>query len=166
MAVSVSWKAFLTIVETLDAAGTAGAPTAGRKIIHSDFNQGGLLDANTTVPATKCAVFKKSLSGGSGSIDLTSLPGVNAGTTVDFTGLKLQSVLLHNPVGNASILIVSGASNGYTFGGVSTFRHTLTAGSTALFHSPDNQPDVSSTVKTFDLTGTTTQQLYVSLAAG
>lgn len=164
MSIEAAYVANLTVVETLETNVPAvSASDAG--ITHNGWNKSATLNASSTPPATKTAAFQKALSTGSGTIDLTALPGTN-GATVDGTGLKVQAIKFANPAANANpITVAVGASNGYDLFG-SAFSITLQPGQEALFYGNDATPDVGASDKTLDLTGTGSQALNVQVVLG
>lgn len=122
---------------------------------------------STSTPVSKYSAFQKALSSGTGTIDLTSLPDNNGvAAAVNFNGLKVQYAHFENPAANANaITIAKGASNGYELAG-SSWTVTLDPGEHITFLGQDTAPDVASNAKTFDLTGTGSQALDVTLVAG
>lgn len=136
------------------------------------FNSSSSTDAytaSTSVPVTKHAKYTLTLSSGSGTIDLTSLPGITANETVDGTGLKLQKMRLANPSANANkISVTNGASNGYRTDGATTNSLTvaLAPGQSVLLEFDEAADDVGSSHKTFDVTGTGSQTLSVHVVLG
>lgn len=164
MSVDVTARLTFTVAETVDT-GTPASTDANSVITHDQFNVVEDLTSATGVPVTKFAAFSIALSGGAISVDLTALPGTNAGV-VDMTGLKVQWVMFQNPVSNAnSITIADGASNGYGGWGASLLI-VLQPGQSVMLQGTDLEPDVSASVKIWDLTGTASQPLNVEVAAG
>lgn len=126
------------------------------------------LTASTTPPVTKHTVFTKAMSGGAGTIDLTSLPDTegNAGA-VTFSGLKIQRAKFTAPTTNANdITITLGASNGHPF--FTADGVVLSPGQSWTFENlaVDTGTDVAAGDATWDLTGTGSQELDVHLVAG
>ena len=161
--VSVAYASNITITETFSVANAAD-----NTILVNTYNQTGTLTASSTVPATKQATFPLTMSGGTGSVDLTALPGLNANETVDGTGLKAQLLLLLNPSTNAnSITVAKGASNGYGWNTAGTsWTVSLSPGQWAMFGGNDVGPDVASGARLLDVTGTASQVLDVSIVLG
>lgn len=126
------------------------------------------LNASSTPPATKNAAYTLTLSGGAGSIDLTALPGLTADETVDMTGLKVQIVKFLTPDTNANnITITRGASNGYGLGAAgASFTVVLPPDSDLLWRFTDNNPDVASGARIWDVTGTGSQVVHVQVIGG
>ena len=155
----------LDVVEAL-AVDAAGYASATRNSV--TYNGGDLavnLSPTSTPAATAHAVGSKALSSGTGSLDLTALTGLN-GVAVSLDGLKPRAILFENPIANANpITIAKGASNGYTGIGASA-TITLQPGEKVLFYEGAAGTAVSSTVKTFDLTGTGSQALKYQIVAG
>lgn len=127
------------------------------------------LTSATTPAVTKHSSFQKTLSSGLGTIDLTSLPddqGTAAAVTLN--GLKPHSLIFRNLAANANAITVAvGASNGYDGLGAS-FTITLQPGDEFRYSGTDGAglTEISSSKKTFDLTGTGSQVLEVQVVAG
>ena len=139
--------------------------TTGVDSITSPTVTHNVLGAWTTIsPATQIAVGTCTMTAGTGSIDLTSLTGVNG--SIDGTGLKLQYAWFKAKSDNANaITIADGARNGYAFLGES-FTFDLTASQQAAFFGNDASPDVASDEKIFDVTGTGAQAVDYVLILG
>ena len=164
MAVDLTYGVQVTSVETLDV-NVPAASASDKTVTHSGFNSSQSLNASTVVPVTKCAYLEKALSSGAGTIDLTAVTGTG-GMTVDMTGLKVQVLKIKNKTTNANpITIAKGATNGWTGFG-SAWTVTLAVGQEVTFFGNDATPDVSSTVKVLDLSGTGSQVLEVAIVAG
>lgn len=161
--VSVDYASNVTITETFSI-----ADSVDNTILISTYNQSGTLTASTDVPATKQATFALTMSGGTGSIDLTALPGLNANETVDGTGLKAQLILFSNPSSNAnSITVAKGGSNGYGLDtGGTAWTETISPGQWRMVGGNNVAPDVASGARIFDVTGTGSQVLNVSIVLG
>lgn len=161
--VSVVYASNITITETFSI-----ADTVDNTILVNTYNQSGTLTAATDVPATKQATFALTLTAGSGSIDLTALPGLDANQTIDGTGLKVQLLLLLNPSSNAnSITVASGASNGYGLDAAGTaWTETLSPGQWRMVGGNNVSPDVAAGDRILDVTGTGSQVLNVSVVLG
>ncbi len=126
------------------------------------------LDANSTPPASKHASYEKALSSGTGTIDLTALPGVTAEETVNGTGLKVQQLKFRNKSTNANkITVAKGASNGYGLcASGDSWSFVLSPNQSITFYGDDAAPDIGSGAKTIDLTGTGSQVLEVAIVMG
>lgn len=168
MSVTCTFKSQVDVVETLET--NVPAMASGASISHTGYSTSKALSATGSVSQgaiTKCAIFSKALSGGSATIDCTSLTGTN-GATVDLTGLKIQVMKFKNPSTNANtISVTKGASNGLgvTTSGTS-FTVPIAPGAEWTYYGNESTPDVGSGAKTFDLSGTGSQTLEVTLLAG
>lgn len=152
----------LTIQETVS---DSYASSKDNTITLNGLNSTIVMDADSTPPVTKEAVFQKAMTAGAATIDLTALTGLN-GASVTFTGLKVQSVKFRNKATNANdITITEGASNGYELLG-NGFTLILKPGQEAQFYLNDAAPDVGGSAKTIDISGTGTQVLEVAMVAG
>ena len=166
MSISVTYNSQATVVDTL---GGGFIDSVDSTVTVNGMNATATLTASTTPPVTAYSAFSKTLSSGSGTIDLTSLPDNNGvAAAVTLNGLKPQVVKLRNKSTNANaITVAKGASNGYTGFG-SAFSLTLQPGDEFLWKGNDNSgvTDVGSGAKTLDLTGTGSQVLEVEIIAG
>lgn len=100
MAASVKSKYALTLnVDETLALGLDHAEDP--QFTHSLGAHAATLTAATTPPVTKTFSATLNLSGGIATLDLTSLAGP-AGTTVDFTGLRIQNIKLFCPATNTA----------------------------------------------------------------
>jgi hypothetical protein len=124
------------------------------------------LTAGSSVPVTKHAEFQKALSTGTGTIDLTNLPGKTLDETIDGSGLKVQLVKFRNLATNANdITITFGASNPYNLLG-SDFTLTLKPGQSILMSLDEAAPDISGGAKELDISGTGSQKLECMFVMG
>lgn len=162
MAVTISPRIDFTAVETL----SSGVDAATDPVVsHNGFNLRNVsLNASSTPPVTKTVYREFALSGGSLTIDFTSITGTN-GITHDMTGLKLQTVIIKNPAGNASMNIAPGSSNPYAPWGTGN-DITIPAGSTFGFYFADTLADVAAGAKTLDITGTGTEEISIGFVFG
>lgn len=163
MSVNATVSMGLTVRETLE----TNVPAAESPVVtHNQFNFTGTLKSDTSVPATKTVADSVALTAGAATLDLTDLEGTN-GATVDATGLKLQAIMLHNPITNTGNMIVKpGASNPYDFFGDADGQITLKPGDRVLKYSPDKVEDVDGTHCEIDIAGTGTESLNVQLLFG
>lgn len=163
MSVTVSAKMHNTIAETLT--GAPGASSTKKVVTHDSRNKTSVLNADSTPPATKCAVQSKALSAGTATIDLTAVAGTEG--NVDFSGLKLQVIKLRNPSTNANkITVTKGASNGYGLTGGDSWTIPLAPGDEVMLMGNETWPDVAGGAKTIDLTGTAAQALDYEFVGG
>lgn len=162
--ISVGLISNCTVVETF----TGEVSPSDNTITINGLDLNETLTASTTPPVTKNAAYTLTLSGGSGSIDLTALPGLTADETVDMTGLKAQIVKFQTPSTNANnITITKGNSNGYGFGSAgASFTIVLPPDSNHMMTFTDTNPDVASGARIFDVTGTGSQTVDVQIVGG
>ena len=134
-------------------------------LTHAGFNLTGLtLDSSTTPPVTKVSAQDYALVGGTKTIDLTALLGVND-LVQDCTGLKLQLLVFINAAANADMTISGEGANGYSLGAA----HVINGGAVAcrsVLYVPEALADVSATVKNLVVTGTTTQAFKILMLLG
>lgn len=142
--------------------------SADNTITLNGLNDSNTYTASTSVPVTKATAFRVTLSSGTGSIDLTALPGLTVNETIDCTGLKLQAMKLRNLSTNANpITIAKGASNGYGLNAAgTTWSLPISPGQSVLFEGKDSSPDVASGARVMDVTGTGSQILEVEIVCG
>lgn len=161
--ISAAYSSSIAVTETF-----SSASSADNTILVNGISETGTLTASSTVPATKHTYYTLTMSGGTGSIDLTSLPGLTADETVVGTGLKLQLLKLKVPTSNANpVTIAKGASNGYGLPVAgTTWTVTLSPGQSAMFYLADLAPDVASGARILDVTGTASQTLEVGVVLG
>ena len=163
MAITVTYVSQLTVVETLagEYLGTDNTVTT------NGLNTSNEWTASTTPPVSKYSAGTLTLSSGSGTINLASMPDANGvAGTVDFTGLKVNAYKLRNKSTNANnITIAEGASNGYPLHGAS-FTLTLRPGEELTYKGTDVGTDVGSADRILDVTGTGSQILEFELVAG
>jgi hypothetical protein len=164
MSVTVTYKAQVTAVETIEAnAGDLSA--ADKTITHSGYNTSLTLTATTTPPVTKNSSFALTIASSAGSINLAALPGAN-NATFDATGLKMQILRLKAAGTNAAAITISkGAANGYAFSGVDG-KLTLSPGQEITLFGNDLTPDVAAGARLLDLTGTDADVLDVQIVLG
>lgn len=164
--VSAEWKALLEVTEVL-ALGLDNAPDSPTK--HSLGSPGGTLNATTTPPVTKVFSDNLALVAGAKTLDLTSLAGP-AGTTVDFTDLKVQLIALRCPEGNTlPILVQKGDANAYNLLGkdnASSETIEVMPGDDLLVKRHDTLEDVDATHSDIKFTGNGTEAINVMLVAG
>lgn len=162
MSVTANPQFALGIRETLE---TGVDAATVKTVVHSGFDLNNTsLNATSTPPVSKQSSITHALSAGAKTIDFTALAGTN-GATLDCTGLKLQGILVSNPAGNATINIAPGSSNPYPIFGAAN-DIDVPAGSKFAFYFADTLADVSSTVKTLDITGTGTEEFDLQLLFG
>ena len=151
-----------SILETLTS-GVAGA--SDKNILHDQYKTEATLNATSTPAISQVSSFLATLSGGALSVDLTALTGAG-GAALDLSGLKVQGLYLEVSAGDSPMTFVTGASNGYDFGGLATWSVTLTAGESAMFFWNETSDDVSGTDKIMDISGTGTDTCEICIIAG
>ncbi len=163
--IGVTWQGILSAVHTV----TGTFISSGDATLTTALSSESLvLNAGTTPPVTKIASGSKALSSGSGTLDLTSLPGLTADETVTMLGLKVQFLILRNKSTNANVMTVSkGASNGYGLNAAGgSWSIPLDPNAIAIYRIPDSAPDVASGARTIDIAGTGSQELEYIVVAG
>ncbi len=163
MTIAVTYVSQVGVVTTL--AGVYVSPADAT--VTSSMNTTAALNSGTTPPATKSSFGTLTLSSGTGTIDLTSLPDDN-GTpaVVTLTGLRIATMKLRNKSTNANaITVAKGASSGFTGFG-SAFSIVLQVGEEVSLLCQNLAAAVSAGVKTLDVTGTGSQVLEFSFTAG
>lgn len=166
MSLAVTYASQVSVTETIENVYVDGNNAT---VTVNGLNSSADLNASSTPPVTKESAGTLTLSSGSGTLDLTSLPDLNGvAAAVTLTGLKPQVVKLRNKSTNANAMtIAKGASNGYTGFG-SAFSVTLQPGDEVLWKGNDNSgvTDVGSGARTLDVSGTGAQVLEFHIVAG
>lgn len=144
--------------------GVAGAASAKRQITYDNFDVGGTLLPDGSVPVSKVVATTKALTTGALTLDFTSITGAN-NLAQDMTGLRLQLLMIANPTGNGSMNFAEGASDGYEALG-NGFDFTLLAGQRILFYGNEATPEVASGAKTIDVAGTGSQSFQLVAVFG
>ena len=165
MSVEATYDLKLKVVESLDlSSDLASTPDV---TFQTDTNVSGQLTATSTIPATKVWGDTRSLTAGTDTIDLTALTGP-LGSTVDFTGLKVQLVKIVGAAANTAVLVVQqGDTNPYLI--FNTTGRAIDVGIDGAYMQKwkDSLADVSSTVKTIKVTSSDTDASYeILLVAG
>lgn len=161
MPVSVEYVSKLTVTEYL----TDALLEENSSVVHNGLDKEETLNAISAVPVTQNATFEKAMTSGAATIDLRALVGTNAGA-VDGNGLKVNAIKLVNKSTNANaITIVGGASSGYLLFGTAG-SIVLSPGDEILCRFKDSRPDIDSTHKTIDISGTGSQVLQVEVVMG
>lgn len=137
--------------------------------VHSLGSPNGTLSATSTPPVSKVFSDTLALVAGTKTLDLTSLAGP-AGTTVDFTGLKVQQIALRCPTSNTlPILVQKGDANAYNMLGAdnaSAETIEVLPGDDILINRRDTLEDVDGTHSDVKFTGNGTEGISVILVAG
>lgn len=150
-----------TIVEELGS--TPLAPSANKRVTTSLDGDSSTLSPTTSPTVNAGAYGSGSLSGGAKTLDLTAIPSTG-GVSVDLTGKKLRRMSIKNN-GSSAMTFKSGASNGYT-APFSSGGQVIQPGCRLMIELLDTAPAVSSTVKTFDITGTGTDAFSYKMDFG
>lgn len=153
MSVEVTWSQQCKVKETIP---LSLAHAADVNTTHQLDGLNGSLNASSTVPATKASSGTKTISGGSGSLDLTAAPGptVNgSATVVDMTGLKVQKVQLVAAATNTGrVLVAPHGTNGYNLFGAAACQVSLGPGESVDLTFKDTLADVASGAKVIAIT--------------
>jgi hypothetical protein len=133
-------------VLTLDQPHAADART-----IHQLVGVERTLNADSAVPATKVSSGQVSLVAGVAVLDLTAAPGptVNGSVThIDFTGLKIQEVLIVAHENNTDrVKCLPNTTNGYNLFGSADSLVSMAAGEVSHHSFRNTLPDVTSGAK-------------------
>lgn len=102
---------------------------------------------------------------GAATIDLTSLPGLQA--TIDGTGLKVQAFRIRGAAGNSALTISPGAANPYTmFGAGNDLEYPADCALAFQFEFDETLADIAAGAKEIDLAGTGTEQFQIEFILG
>ncbi len=161
MSISTVVEAKVTTTQVLTGDDLIAPSTA----IHGGYDDVMTLSGSTTPDETKAAYQTVTLSGSTGSIDLTSL--LLNEVAVTFDGLQPRAIKIKALSTNAgNMTVTKGASTGYTGLG-SSFSTVLKAGEWVMFGwTLDNATAVGSGVKILDLAGTSGDSVQLSTVAG
>jgi hypothetical protein len=164
MAVSVTYRADLTVVETIGA--TPALSSADQTITHNALNRTIPLTASSTPDAELVAETRVTLTAGAATIDLTAIP-TNRGGTIDGTGKKVRAFKFRAPSDNTggAISVAAGASNGLAMAG-SDFKYNVGIDCEVQGYLKDTSTAIDATHKTLDLAGTGTDALDVIFVLG
>lgn len=158
MTVSVSYGFKLTTSETL----TSGTVDVSSPVVkHTTYDESGILNASSTVPATKYSAFLLTLTAGAATINLAALTGAG-GATIDGTGLRVQAIRIKN-LGANNMTFAEGASNGIALVGLPI---VVPPSGVIQHYFADVAPDIASGDRTIDIAGTGTQTAEVTLVLG
>ena len=163
MSVILRYQVKATVTETLE---TGMTLASDKSVTYNGLDTAvRTLNADSTPPVTKAAVFPKPLVDGAGSIDLAALTGAN-GAAVNGTGLRVQLLRLTAPAANTGPITISkGAANGYDGFGAS-FSLAVGPGEERTLLNNDSGTDIGAANKALDLAGTGTESLNVEIVMG
>ncbi len=161
--VAATWGQTLSVVETFSVANAVD-----NTLLVDGISQGGTLTAATTPAATKQSQFTVTLGGGTATIDLTAIPGLDPNQTIDGTGLKVRVLQFFAPATNANILTAAKAvSNGYGLNAAGTsWTETMDPDTGRSMWLNTSAPTIGSGAKDITLTGTGSQTLHVGIVLG
>lgn len=145
MAVSAKYRFQLEVTEGL----SLGVPnTTDPNLVHKFQDSVATLTASSTPPVTKVVTEQVTLTAGEANLDLTALSGP-LGTSVDFSGLKLQLIKIMAAAANtAAVTMDPATANPYLFNPTTANpKIGLAAGEMAMFYHNESLADVSSTSK-------------------
>ena len=131
------------------------------------LNENILLTGTTTPAVSKQSSGQITMSSGSATISLESLPGLTPDETVTFAGLKVQQLKFQNPSTNANkITIAQGGSNPYYLDGATNWSIVLAPGQSVLLNLDGASSTVGSGALNIAVTGTGAQVLNIQATAG
>lgn len=160
--VTVTLDAGLTAKETLDSSSSPASGAGGNARTFNQYNLSGVGLSGSTTPKVDAPPVDLShtLSGASGTLDLTAIPlARDVGQNTDLTGKKLVALLIKAPTGNTGpITIADGATNGYLLFGDASGQVTLKPGEMIIkayqLSSTQAHAAVGASAKTIDISGT------------
>lgn len=125
------------------------------------------LNASSTPAISAQAGGEHTLTSGTETLDLTAIAN-QAGANVDFSGLKVQLVVIETNAANTEVVVFDvGASNGYYLFGDANGQVALGAGEMHIGIHNESRPDVSGTAKTVDVSSSDADAKYtIVLLAG
>lgn len=168
MSISVTCGQLLSVVETVSM-GLVDA--ANPTITHAITDTYTVLNASSTPPGTTVASGTVTLSGGTVTLDLTSILGPTVNGTacpVNFTGKKINAIKIQSAAANTNpITIVGGASNGYLLFGASGSLILPAGGDQVSMLLNASLPAVDSTHKTITVTSAMSAAVFnIELVGG
>lgn len=154
MAVTAKGILNLSVKETITTG--IGSNSPDPNTTHLSF-QTDELDASSTVPATIVVETTHTLSGGSLTVDLTSLTGTN-GSSVSASGLKLQYFTAKCPTSNTGALTLeTGSVNGFSIDdAAAAWLIPVHPGGWVMWYGVNLSQDVAGGDLAIDLSGTST----------
>ncbi len=160
-AVSANLVSNLSITETF----SPFANPALDSILLDGLNENVTLDGSSSPAATKASIFTVT---GSGSIDLTQIPGLEADETIDGTGLKVQFIKFQAGAANANpITVTKAVSNGYGFDAAgSSWTMVFDAGQSDAKNLNATAPTIGGSAKAITITATGSQTIKVAIVVG
>lgn len=165
MSVSSTLTMKIETVETLESTTDPFVLSSAKSTTTNGLNLATTINSGTGVPATKQAFKQLAMTAGAATIDLRNLVGVNGGAQ-DGNGLKVQAIIFRGKSDNANpITVAYGASNGYALLG-SSFTFDLKPGQMLMAFLNEAAPDINSSAKTIDISGTGSQVLEYQLVMG
>jgi hypothetical protein len=158
MNVTVAINFIHRITRTFSAAERPGSSSLARS--------GGAFDANLSLSATSTPPVTKSWTKqltGSQNLDLTNLVH-EEGDTVDASGLKLQSLRVHNNSVANTVTVDDGVTNAYQLNGGDAYL--VPAGGDLMVAFNDKLADVDATHKNLAITATAGQTYNIEMTFG
>lgn len=148
-------------IRVVDQPTIAGASSPA--VTYDAYTTREIINGSTNPSADAVTAFETTLSSGSATIDLTSVPATTG--TQSMSGKSLRTLFLKADSENAGVIsIQAGGTNGYPLFG-SSGKITLSPGdSLGLRISTDS--DVDGTHKTIGLSGTGTDSIQVQMTFG
>lgn len=139
-----------------------------KRIVEVPNLNGELLPNNTTEPYSDWWLDERTLSGSSETLDLTSLTRGNYSPDRDFTGLKINWVILVADGDNDAngLIVQRGSSAGYPIFGSDSERVTLFPGQAMMVRAYEGWPAVSGTDQNILVSGTAGDTYTIFLIAG
>jgi len=140
----------------------------GQTHTHDDLDSAAFsFTASSDPPGKYYSAQTLALVAGVATIDLTSLPGLQA--AIDGTGLKLQFLRIRGEAdgSNAVLNIAPGAVNPYSlFGAANDIDYPAACTKPFTFEFDEGTEDVDATHKNIDLAGTGTDSFFVEMILG
>lgn len=161
MSVSALYHLRLQVTETVTPSVTTISSTIPPKFFHRIDDLFGVLEAQSTPPATKAWSQNRTLEAATETLDLTALADVGFGA-VDMTGLRIQLLKIVAGTIDISLDAIKGLSNGYT---METEYH-LKTNEIGFFYNPEGLPEVEAGEKNIDISGAVGDTYQIIIVAG
>ncbi len=148
------------IIETI-----TGDDIASTQVPHTAFDLVGLTLPTATNPTTQWSGQTYALVAGTKTIDLTALE-VLGNAALDTTGLKIQAIVLINPMSNGNLTISGEGTNGRSLGSAHTLFGSASRDTRLILDVPETGVDADATHKLLVVTGTGTQSFSLGILLG
>ena len=157
-------NASVEVIETLSKTNLNGSTSSNKELI-SKISKTLNLTSGSTPDVELIYEGTQALTAGTATIDLTALTN-SEGATITTTGKKVRLIMIVPTSSNtAALTLTVGASNGYLLGGAA-WKFAFTDEQWALIYLGADAPDVGSSAKNIDISGTGTESVKLLILFG